>query len=62
MGSCTQICCERNNSCLPIAFRDGEVSPSYGDGGVMGVNVEAHDPSGPSGHLPTLRVGRKIRL
>jgi hypothetical protein len=30
------------------------------DGGVMSDSmVVAHDPSGPSGHLPTLRVGRK---
>ena len=27
----------------------------------MGNNdTEAHDPSGPAGHLPTLRVERKI--
>ena len=29
--------------------REGEVSPSYGDGGVK---IHEHDPSGPSGHLP----------
>ena len=26
----------------------------------MGVSADAHDPSGPAGHLPTRRVGRKI--
>ena len=31
----------------------GEVSPSYGDGGVMGPSLVAHDPSVPiTGHLP----------
>src|SRR5258705_5450776 len=30
-------------------------------GGVMSISVAAHDPSGPSGHLPTLRVGRNVR-
>ncbi len=25
--------------------REGEVSPSYGDGGVMGVTGDAYDPS-----------------
>jgi hypothetical protein len=29
------------------------VSPSYGDGGVMSISTVAHDPSGPSGHLPS---------
>ena len=26
-------------------FREGEVSPSYGDGGVMSIITGAHDPS-----------------
>jgi len=39
----------------------GEVAPSYGVGGVIGIGLGAHDPSVgvQRRHLPKLRLGRK---
>ena len=43
--------------------REGEVSASYADGGVMShTDAMAHDPSDAVGrrHLPALRAGRNL--
>jgi hypothetical protein len=40
--------------------REGEVSPSYGDGGVMSTSTDAHDPSvGDYADTSPAKLGRK---
>src|SRR5262249_53584734 len=63
--------CQRLDTISPLGaihlrlptHRRGEVSPSYGDGGVMS-QCMVHDPSVGvrRRHLPKLRLGRKLTL